>query len=83
MTDYTATIEEVYEAWIACTGEHESLSGYLLKRDLEQRQLERDRLLALAKGVVVGCAGLDCEECERIIFIQDVYEIFEGIKFGS
>jgi hypothetical protein len=36
------------------------------------RQQERDRLLALAKGDIRGCSGLDCEECDRLSLINEI-----------
>jgi hypothetical protein len=46
----------------------------LRKRDARIRQQERDRLLALAKGDIKGCSGFECEECERLSLINDIFE---------
>jgi hypothetical protein len=55
--------------------EQVSLIDKLLFRKV--RQQERDRLLALAKGDIKGCSGLDCEECERMSLIDSIGELFE------
>lgn len=51
------------------------LDRVFANRDGRIRQSERERILALAKGDVRGCAGYDCEECDRMCLIDDIREV--------
>lgn len=47
------------------------------KHDAKVRQQERERLYNLANGDVRGCAGYDCEECDRMYLLDNLSQIMK------
>lgn len=80
MSDYTPTTEWVIAGWMKARASDgitagiafEEINRWLAEVKTQAIVEDRAQLLDIAKGNLKGCSGYGCDECESVMFIDDI-----------